>query len=230
MKLMMNNQLFKNPVDQCIILMSLALLFSSFALIGSYKSDTSKPDKIITMRMEHIAPKPQQYSYPKYSPQVAYYNNWYKPQHLVHETVTRTEMEYTYLGYYYLTAYSPQETGSWMTASGTTLHRADYENRLTEPTTCAIDRNLHSFGDLFYIPDFDRIFVAEDTGGAVRGQHLDLGYTDLESVWSFPTGWYEVYSVEYVYYEEEVEYYDFAKVPGIQRYIYLDHIHTIQGG
>lgn len=221
--------MFKQPIDQIIILLSLALLFSLFAFIGSYKYRKPILTKIDSDKIEYIPPEPEKYAYPEYNLQVNYYRNWYKPTHLIHETVTRYEMEYIYLGYYYLTAYSPQETGSWATASGTTLHRADYENRLTEPTTCAIDRSLHHFGDLFYIPEFDRVFVAEDTGGAVRGKHLDLGYTDLESVWSFPTGYYEVYAVEYVPYEEEIEYYDFAKVTGIQRYIYLDHIHHMQG-
>ena len=150
-----------------------------------------------------------------------YYQNWYKPNHHSTKTVTLVDIEYDYLGYYYCTAYSPQETGSWGTASGTTLHRADYEYRLTEPTTCAIDRSLHRFGDLFYIPAFDRVFVAEDTGSAVRGKHLDLGYTDLESVWAFPTGNYEVYSVEYIYTDIELDYYDFAKTRGIVRLIYL---------
>ena len=152
---------------------------------------------------------------------VNYYTNWYKPNQHSIKTVTLVDVEYDYLGYYYCTAYSPQETGSWGTASGTTLHRAEYEYRLTEPTTCAIDRSLHRFGDLFYIPAFDRVFVAEDTGSAVRGNHLDLGYTDLESVWSFPTGSYEVYSVEYIYTDIELDCYGFDKIDGICRLIYL---------
>ncbi len=166
-----------------------------------------------------IAEEISQYQYPEYIEQIAYYENWYKPTHLKRETITNVDMELTSLGYYYITAYSPQETGSWATASGITLHRADYENRLTEPTTCAVDRSLHhigSDGDLFYLPDFDRVFIAEDTGSAVKGKHLDLAYTDLESVWSFPTGYYEVYSVEYIYTDEEIEYYDFPKIRGIR--------------
>ena len=63
--------------------------------------------------------------------------------------------------------------------------------------------------------------MAEDTGSAVRGNHLDLGYTDLESVWSFPTGSYETYSVRYIYTDLELDYYDFAKTRGIVRLVYL---------
>lgn len=112
------------------------------------------------------------------------------------------------LGKYYVTAYSPQETGSWITASGIKLHRASFENRYTEPTTCAVDPKLHKIGKngvKFYIAEFDRVFIAQDTGSAVKGRHLDLAYTDLKSVKSFPTGKYQVYrvvNVSKVYAEE----------------------------
>lgn len=112
--------------------------------------------------------------------------------------ITYKEMKLTYLGTYFITAYCPAECGgSWSTASGETCHRADWNYRLSEPTTCAIDRSIHSFLDEFYIPDFDRTFIAEDTGSGVRGRHLDLFYEEYEDVVSFPTGYYEVYSVEW---------------------------------
>ena len=123
------------------------------------------------------------------------------------EMVTVT-IEYTYIGTYFITAYCPWECGyngenypaGWRTASDTICHRADYNHRLTEPTTCAVDPNLHSiWGDTyFYIEEFDRVFVAEDTGSGVKGHHLDLFYEDYDDVISFPTGYYTVYSVEYV--------------------------------
>ena len=105
------------------------------------------------------------------------------------------------LGNYYITGYTSSELGgSTMTASGATCHRASYENRLTEPTTCAIDPSLHDFGDLFYIPAFDTVYVAEDTGSAVKGKHLDLYFFDGEYNYALSiTGKYEVYSVEYEY-------------------------------
>jgi 3D (Asp-Asp-Asp) domain-containing protein len=113
--------------------------------------------------------------------------------------ITYKEMRLTYLGTYFITAYCPAECGgSWSTASGETCHRADYEDRLVEPTTCAIDRRFHSFGDTFYIEEFDRTFVAEDTGPGVQGHWLDLFYEDYDDVLSFPTGYYTVYSVEWV--------------------------------
>lgn len=119
------------------------------------------------------------------------------------------------LGYYFITAYCPHECGyreyddgtdnfpaGWRTASGEICHRADWEDRLYEPTTCAISRSYHSFGDMFYIEEFDRVFVAEDTGPGVQGKHIDLFYETYEEMSAFPTGYYEVYSVWY----EEVDY------------------------
>jgi 3D (Asp-Asp-Asp) domain-containing protein len=123
--------------------------------------------------------------------------------------VTITVMQLESLGWYYITAYCPSECGwngfnyptGWTTASGEICHRADWEHRYSEPTTCAISRSVHSFGEYFYIEEFDRVFISEDTGPGVQGKHLDLFYEDYDSVLSFPTGYYEVFSVEY----EEVE-------------------------
>ena len=120
-------------------------------------------------------------------------------------SIEYTDIELEYIGTYYITAYCPWECGyngenfpkGWYTASGTICHRADWENRYSEPTTCAIDRRYHSFGDLFYIEEFDRVFVAEDTG-AFSGKWLDLFYEDYDEMAAFPTGYYTVYSVEYV--------------------------------
>ena len=104
---------------------------------------------------------------------------------------------------YYITAYCPWECGfngnnfpaGWRTASGTICHRATWENRYLEPTTCAIDMSYNHFGDMFYIAEFDRVFIAEDNG-AFRGKWIDLFYEDYAEMASFPTGYYTVYSVE----------------------------------
>lgn len=120
--------------------------------------------------------------------------------------VTYKEMELTSLGWYYITAYCPFECGyngsnyptGWKTASGTICHRASYDRRISEPTTCAISRLVHNFGDEFYIKEFDRTFIAEDTGSGVKGNHLDLFYEEFGDVFSFPTGWYEVYEVDWI--------------------------------
>ena len=110
------------------------------------------------------------------------------------------DMILTDIGSYYVTNYCPAECGgSWATSSGATCHRSSYEDRLTIPTTCAIDLSVGDYSDLYYIPAFDRVFIAEDTGSGVKGKWLDLFYEDYSDVVNFPVGYYEVYSVEYVY-------------------------------
>lgn len=112
-------------------------------------------------------------------------------------TFPTEEMVLTSLGTYYITGYTSIECGgSTTTASGTTCHKGT-------PTTCAIDPKLHDFGDLFYIAEFDQVYVAEDTGSAVKGKHLDLYFWDDEYNYALSiTGYYEVFAVEYVYGEE----------------------------
>lgn len=112
-------------------------------------------------------------------------------------TFPTEEMVLTSLGTYYITGYTSIECGgSTTTASGTTCHKGN-------PTTCAIDPKLHDFGDLFYIAEFDQVYIAEDTGSAVKGKHLDLYFWDDEYNYALSiTGYYEVFAVEYVYGEE----------------------------
>lgn len=160
-----------------------------------------------------------QYDYKRSNRVVNYYNNWFLPNILDGVTIPSQRLELTDLGYYYLTAYCPYECGftgsnypiGWQTASGLICNYADYENRYTDYTTCAVDPSLHrigSEGDLFYIPDIaDRIYQAHDTGGAVKNKHLDLFYVDYASVVSFPTGWYKTYSVKVVNYTFTAGYY-----------------------
>ena len=96
-----------------------------------------------------------------------------------------------YLGIYFLTAYSDEETYSRTTASGVEVH---YSEDPYEPTTCAIDRNYHQFGDLFMIDG--KVYVAEDTG-AFRGLWIDCFVESMEEVNSWETRYDSVYSVSY---------------------------------
>ena len=159
---------------------------------------------IVPSRPAEYMPKPTITPTPTPTAQQLFYKEFIDT--VENEEIVVEAIEYTYIGTYFITAYCPWECGyngenypaGWRTASDTICHRADYNHRLTEPTTCAIDRYYHSFGDLFYIEEFDRVFVAEDTGSGVKGHHLDLFYEDYDDVISFPTGYYTVYSVEYV--------------------------------
>ena len=174
-----------------IIVMSLILMIILFLVI-----DSNKPVEFVDIsEVSMYVELPEFYDFvPETKDYVDYVEEMYKPV-IVHYR----RMELVSLGKYFITAYCPYECGgSWSTASGATCHRACDNYRLSEPTTCAISRSVHGFGDEFYIKEFDRTFVAEDTGPGVQGRHLDLFYEDYSEVLAFPTGYYEVFAVEWV--------------------------------
>ena len=113
----------------------------------------------------------------------------------IHYTTTRLESK----GTYYITAYCSCSKCCYpstnYTASGMECHYADYEQRYDEPTTCAIDRQIHSFGDTFYLASEDRVYIAEDTGSAVKGRHIDIYFPDHRYVQSYGSHWEEVYDL-----------------------------------
>lgn len=157
---------------------------------------------------------------PEEMKRVIYYNSALEGYYELLNEIVGLETYYCtvegdYLGYFFITAYCPYECGyieyadgtdnfpcGWVTATDTICYRADEEHKLTEPTTCAADpRFFHvgaEDGQLFYLPDFSRVFTAQDTGSAVLGLHLDLFYEDYGDVLNFPTGYYPVYSAEII--------------------------------
>lgn len=99
----------------------------------------------------------------------------------------------------FITAYCSAECGgSTMTSSGATVHRSSDPY---EPTTCAIDRRYFRYGDLFYVPSEDRVYVAEDTGSAVKGMHIDLFQTSMGAVNGYNTRYETVYECRIETYE-----------------------------
>lgn len=104
-----------------------------------------------------------------------------------------TTVETSYIGRYFVTAYSDEETYSRATASGIEVH---YSDDPYEPTTAAIDPRYHRFGELLMIDG--KIYVCEDTGANVKGLWVDCFVETMEEVWSWDTGYKSVYSVEYV--------------------------------
>lgn len=114
--------------------------------------------------------------------------------------VTYTTLETEYLGRYFVTAYAPYECGyngsnypkGWTTSSGAICH---YSDDPYEPTTCAIDRNYHRYGELLMIEG--KVYVTEDTGPGVRGLWVDCFVETMEEVYAWDTGYKSVYSVSY---------------------------------
>lgn len=106
----------------------------------------------------------------------------------------------------FITAYCSAECGgSTMTSSGATVHR---EEDPYEPTTCAIDRRYFSYGDLFYVPSEDRVYIAEDTGSAVKGLHIDLFQNSMSEVRGYNTRYETIYRCEFEEYEVILSNYD----------------------
>lgn len=214
----------------CILLMAVALLSLLYANI-CYQTREVEVVEIEETIIQTPTPTATPTSTPTPTPTpkpnrvTRYYQSIIKGCYLDEIPLTVTELELTSLGKYFITAYCPSECGyrvysdgtsnyprGWTTASDTICHRASYSERYTEPTTCAISRSIHRFGDTFYIKEFDRVFVAEDTGSAVKGKHLDLFYEEYSDVCSFPTGYYTVYSVEVNTYQVKACKYDVREI------------------
>ena len=192
--------------DKCIILLFLATLFILFARLAY--GDRPKVYTGFSVWDFYVPELPRgSTEETEIEPVFCFSHAFYEEMQTAVDDmlVTYTTIEYEYLGTYYITAYCPWECGyngenfprGWTTASGTICHRSDWEHRYSEPTTCAVDPRLHSiWGDeLLYIEEFDRVFVAEDTGGDIKNYWIDLFYEDMEDVYSFPTGYYTVYRV-----------------------------------
>ena len=92
------------------------------------------------------------------------------------------------IGRYYITAYSDLETGCKTTASGKKVHEGTI-------TTCAIDRKLHKFGTVFEIDG--KLYVAEDTGGLVKGKHIDIFIHDMKKMNKYGSNHQEIFKVTF---------------------------------
>lgn len=110
------------------------------------------------------------------------------------EEYTYYTIETEYLCRGYITAYCNCSKcctyANQATASGVYPH---YSEEWDEPTTCAIDPRYYRFGDLFMIDG--KVYVAEDTGSAVKGNRWDLYQEDHSSVQSFDSHYSDVYRV-----------------------------------
>lgn len=114
-----------------------------------------------------------------------------------HHYNTYTMIETEYIGEYFVTAYCPEECGwSWSTSSGATCH---YSDDPMVPTTCAIDRNYHGYGELLMIDG--KLYITEDTGPGVKGRWIDCFVETMDEVHVWDTGWKSVYSVTIIEHE-----------------------------
>ena len=94
----------------------------------------------------------------------------------------------------YITAYCDCSKCCWpstgYTASGVKTH---YSEDWKEATTCAIDPRYFKFGTEFMIDG--KIYIAEDTGSAVRGRHWDLYQPSHDRVSLYDSHYGSIYLV-----------------------------------
>ena len=122
--------------------------------------------------------------------------------------ITYTTMEFEYVGRHFITAYCPSECGyngnnyptGWTTSSGAICH---YSDDWKEPTTCAIDRNFHKYGEIILVgdphdPNNRKIYITEDTGPGVRGLWIDCFVETYGEVQAWASRYERVYNVTYV--------------------------------
>ena len=70
----------------------------------------------------------------------------------------------------------PSDKWYGITASGIQAHWG----------TVAVDRNIIEFGSLLLIKEFpNTIFTAEDVGGAIKGNHIDIWFPSHEEALEF---------------------------------------------
>lgn len=187
---MTDEQIIKTG-NQLMLFATMALL-SGIALVCVRPKEEEKvmPQKLSYMiaKEEWTAPQREvREAHPALVQEMELRNEWNSLN--IHYTTVET----SYIGRYFVTAYSDEETYSRATASGIEVH---YSDDPYEPTTAAIDPRYHRFGELLMIDG--KIYVCEDTGANVKGLWVDCFVETMEEVWSWDTGYKSVYSVEYV--------------------------------
>ena len=55
----------------------------------------------------------------------------------------------------------------------------------TEGRTIAVDPTVIPYGSKVYIPQFDRVFIAEDCGSAIKGNRIDIYMDDYNRCMEF---------------------------------------------
>lgn len=51
--------------------------------------------------------------------------------------------------------------------------------------TIAVDPNVIPYGTKVYIPEFDKVFIAEDCGSAIKGNRIDIYMQDYNTCMNF---------------------------------------------
>ena len=85
------------------------------------------------------------------------------------------------------TAYTPYETGGWITKSGSTARR-----NINAVSTIAVDPRVIPLGTRVYVEGYGYA-VAEDTGGAIKGNIIDVFFTSNSEMSNWGSRWVNIY-------------------------------------
>lgn len=102
--------------------------------------------------------------------------------------MTISAREYVPMGEFKLTAFCPcsscSENYSYNTASGKTAK---------EKRTIAVDPDVIAYGTQVLIGD--NVYIAEDCGGGIKGDHIDIFFDSHESIEKFEVKYCNVYII-----------------------------------
>lgn len=183
-------------VIDALLLAASILLFEGIVCIEPY-SHYKLISKLIHSKNVMVEELVEEKNKPNYTitSELELRNQWYNIEY------TYYTLEKEYAGRHYITAYCPWECGyngnnypaGWRTSSGEICH---YSDDPMVPTTCAIDRSYHGYGE--YLMVDGKIYVTEDTGPGVRGMWIDIFVESMDEVQTFGSHYTDVYYVEFV--------------------------------
>lgn len=164
----------------CVGLVSVTLFALCIGMLPKPETDTAEAT-IPTEHTESVSPIPT--TSPTPTPEERH-----SLDEIPEELATSVMYAKQSIGRYYITAYSDLETRCKITASGTTVHEGVI-------TTCAVDPKLHKFGTYFEIDG--NLYIAEDTGSAVKKRHIDIFIHDMKKMSRYGSNYQEIYIVSF---------------------------------
>lgn len=195
-----------SPIIALVVVLMVSYGF--IAWMGHYMKDPPEYKYFTPKDFEVPLPKPQMdFKQAQKVNRLPQFDEWFEMRSLMANVVCSYQyIEYEFIGYYFCTAYCPEECGfngsnfpkGWTTSTGTICH---YSDTWSEPTTCAIDPKVRKYGDYILVGDPDskdkKIYHAEDCGPGVQGKWIDCFRDNYSDMAAFPTGYFPCYLVTF---------------------------------
>lgn len=176
-------------IDRCVILSALAMLCILYGVLALGPDTVEiQEEPIVEVILEVVEVEPESWKPSIEKDRKTYYFERDTTEDHIDEVQTALFYATVPIGRYYITAYSHMETGSKITASGSTVHQGTI-------TTCAADPKYHKFGE--YLEIGGRIYRVEDTGSAVKKRHIDIYIPELKKVQRYNSHYETIYKVEF---------------------------------